>query len=312
MSAASKHCGRDEPGECDLHLARSFLELIGADSLSETVVFQTFDEVELADGTKRRDQRLTRTLLGPFDRIAAELVELNARGAGIFVTVNHTDITGRRKAENIIGIRAIWHEDDSGSPISFALEPSLTVETSPGKFHRWWLCKGISPEDHQGVMQTMVDQYGSDHRARDLARVLRVPGFYHRKRMPFLVRILGLHASGFPALSYTRDQILRAFPPTSRTSVAAPLAAPSDSNYAELFRALGYIDAEDREVDQGGGPTDLNCVEFGQPSSLHCVRAVVACAIPHAGAAAMAQSGPGSFGPVAHRGLLWGRRSYRC
>jgi hypothetical protein len=66
------------------------------------------------------------------------------------------------------------------------------------------------------VIERLIASYGSDPGAKDISRVLRVPGFINRKREePFQVRIVKVH----PQLRrYTRNEILRAFPPT----VAAP------------------------------------------------------------------------------------------
>ena len=58
------------------------------------------------------------------------------RGAAVFVAVNETDGNGRCK-ENIKSVRAVFQEDDSGYRGSFPLEPSMVVESSPGRFHRY-------------------------------------------------------------------------------------------------------------------------------------------------------------------------------
>ena len=58
------------------------------------------------------------------------LVNLNRQKFGCFVTVNKTDGTGR-KAENIIGLRAVFiDQDDKIGEITkpLALPPSTTVK----------------------------------------------------------------------------------------------------------------------------------------------------------------------------------------
>ena len=117
---------------------------------------------------------------------ANEVVNLYEMGAGVFITVNETDLTGRN-SENIKRVRSIWQEDDHEHRGPFPLDPSLVVESSPGKFHRYWVVKDDWPADEQGrtdfaaVMERMVASYGSDKNAKDISRVLRVPGFLHRK-----------------------------------------------------------------------------------------------------------------------------------
>ena len=68
--------------------------------------------------------------------------------------------------------------------------------------------------------------YGSCGGAKGINRVLRLPGFLHRKNpaAPFMVRIV--KASG---ARYTREQIMKAFPPVDRIVAArrrARTAAP--------------------------------------------------------------------------------------
>ena len=58
------------------------------------------------------------------------------RGAAVFVAVNETDGSSRCK-ENITRVRAVFQEDDNGYRGSFPLEPSMVVESSPGRFHRY-------------------------------------------------------------------------------------------------------------------------------------------------------------------------------
>jgi hypothetical protein len=89
------------------------------------------------------------------------------------------------------------------------IEPNIVVETSPGKAHYYFLCEGIAKSEFTGIETRLIDDYGSDPNAKDLARVLRLPGFYHNKKKPHLVKIS--HESG--SLPYSRDAIIKAFPP---------------------------------------------------------------------------------------------------
>jgi len=168
----------------DRAAAERFLLLL--DESAEQWTFQTFD-----DNKARKDGTLARVINGSLEDCYWELVSLNEIGAGVFVTVNQTDGRGR-KVENIRRIRAVWHEDDAGRSMRFPLTPDITVASSPGKFHRYWLVDGLTTCQFRQVMETMIHTYGSDPNAKDLARVLRLPGFYHKKdpSRPFLVRIV--------------------------------------------------------------------------------------------------------------------------
>src|SRR6516164_8491694 len=98
--------------------------------------FQTFD-----DNRDRKDPALVRVRNGTLAEHWNELVELNNRGAGIYVTINRTNLTGR-KTENIIGIRATFVDLD-GSPLEPVQaegvpRPFIINETSPGRWHVYW------------------------------------------------------------------------------------------------------------------------------------------------------------------------------
>src|SRR5262249_5560427 len=113
----------------DRKVAGAFLRLL--DSTAEAFTFQTFDDSKLEG--HEPDPRLARVTSNH-----EEVVALYMRGAGVYITVNQTDLVGR-KSPNILRVRAVWQEDDDGHGGPFPLQPSLTVESSPGKFHRYWL-----------------------------------------------------------------------------------------------------------------------------------------------------------------------------
>ena len=148
-----------------------------------------------------------------------ELQKEQDKGAAIFVVVNETDGNGR-KNENVKRIRCVFQEDDDGYDGAFPLIPSLVVESSPGRFHRYWLIADNWPADEQGrgdftaVMQRLVTSYGSDKHATDISRVLRLPGFWHRKGAPFMVRIVEANGQ-----RYRRAEIVAAFPSVPREPI---------------------------------------------------------------------------------------------
>ena len=80
-------------------------------------------------------------------------------GAAVFVAVNETDGNGRCK-ENIVRVRTVFQEDDSGYRGSFPLEPSMVVESSPARFHRYWLAADHWPADERG--RADFDHVGTD------------------------------------------------------------------------------------------------------------------------------------------------------
>jgi hypothetical protein len=236
----------EEPPPVDLAEANRFLKLL--DPNAKQFTFQIFDEKRV-DGTPI-NRELARVIPAPSLSEARRLYE---RGAGVYVTVNETDGTGR-ESKNVKRVRAVWQEDDGGHDGALPLEPSLVVETSPGHFHRYWLVRDDWPTDEQGradhrfVMERMIKSHGSDPNAKDLSRVLRIPGFLHRKdpAAPHMIRIVS--DSG---RRYSRAEILKAFPPVERAkkAKAAPEAkAGRKESLARIRDALRSIPADERQV----------------------------------------------------------------
>ena len=182
----------------DISAAEHFLTQL--DEAAEYWTFQTFDD----DG-RRKDPGLARIIHGAMEEHSETLSDLNQRGAGVFVTINETDFRGRKRG-NIQRVRAVWQEDD-GAGTHLPLEPHIVVESSPGKYHRYIFVDGLELDEHRSVQQVLVDRYGSDPCAKDVSRVLRLPGFYHRKGEPHLARIV----EESHAQPYSRKDILIAF-----------------------------------------------------------------------------------------------------
>ena len=208
------------------------------DEGEESFTFQTFDDLK-----SRKNPELTKVLHGSIEEHFDELVRLNNQGAGIFVTVNKTDLTGR-KSENIVAVRCVFQEADRPDVPIPDLEATITVETSPGKCHRYWVTEPCDEAlaEFKPVMQTLVDKFGSDPNARDICRVLRLPGFYHMKdtAQPHLVKI----TSQSMAAPYSWDLIKEAIPPrviSSNTQVRSLAKFDSIENPLKIKSALNSI-----------------------------------------------------------------------
>lgn len=113
----------------------------------------------------------------------SSLVKLNNQGYGIFFTVNETDGQGR-KAENIIRVRALFVDLD-GAPVDpvldASLEPHIIVESSPGKYHAYWLLRNVPLDNFKPLQQALARRFNGDPSVADLPRLMRVPGFFHQK-----------------------------------------------------------------------------------------------------------------------------------
>ena len=218
----------------DRDQADRFLRLLDEDA--ERFTFQTFD-----DSKARKDNRLVRVLHGTLAEHWPELCRLNQAGAGVFVAVNETDLRGR-KTDNIVRVRAIFQEADRPGCPELPTVPHIVVASSPGKHHRYILVDGCPLDGFGPLQERMVESYGSDPNAKDLARVLRLPGLYHQKDPdhPRLVRITA--ESGELPLAY--DEAMRIFPPVVRQPRPAPADTGAPANLAEVQSALSAIDPD--------------------------------------------------------------------
>ena len=172
----------------DINQAQRFLTLLAGD---EPLTFQTFD-----DGATK-NPKLARILHGNLEEHTTTLSALNAQGAGVFVMVNCGDGLGR-KAANVTGIRALFVDLD-GAPLEPVLaagvEPHLTIESSTGRYHAYWLVTDCTFEQFTQLQAALAIKFNSDPKVKDLPRVMRLPGFWHKKGEPYQTRILHENAA---------------------------------------------------------------------------------------------------------------------
>lgn len=166
-----------------MNQAQRFLTLLAG---VEPVTFQTFD-----DGASK-NPKLARILHGNLEEHAAALSALNAQGAGVFVMVNRGDGLGR-KAANVTGIRALFVDLD-GAPLEPVLaagvKPHITIESSADRYHAYWLVYDCALEQFTQLQAALAAKFNSDPKVKDLPRVMRLPGFWHKKAEPFQNRII--------------------------------------------------------------------------------------------------------------------------
>lgn len=164
--------------------------------------FLTFDD------SKKKDRKLTKVY---HKNSPLMLAAKNSAGAGIFLTINETDGKGRKK-ENIIRVRAVFADLD-GAPLKPVLDynPSLVVESSPGRYHAYWLTDDIPLDWFPSLQQSIANLFGGDN-IKDLSRVMRIPGYYHCKREPVLSKILYTNSRE----KYSLVELQEMFPKTSK------------------------------------------------------------------------------------------------
>ena len=176
----------------DLEQTHRFLNILAKD---EPVTFQTFsdrDELKVKrPGKKDYDPNakiMHGTLSTPED--AELLTRLNSKGAGVYVMVNAGDSQGRT-AKNVVRVRALFIDTDGAPhPADLPLEPHLVVQSSPGRWHLYWLVDGVLLDSFMTLQKALAEHYGTDPSVNDLPRVMRLPGFYHCKAEPVRVELL--------------------------------------------------------------------------------------------------------------------------
>jgi hypothetical protein len=168
------------------------------------------------------------------------LVKQNARGAGIFVTVNETDGNGRKET-NIRRIRAGFVDLD-GSPIepvnNAELKPQITMESSLGRYQAYWCFNGRMPlKVFEPLQKELAARFGGDPAVHDLPRVMRLAGFIHRKEKdkPFLSHIVAINGIELPRASI----LLKTFRPAKKKrEEAPPPSPPQDDELREQWKKL--------------------------------------------------------------------------
>lgn len=137
---------------------------------------------------------------------------------GTFFAVNELDKsldpTKQRTNKMVTRCRAVWLDDDSGGGLrdlkDFPIKPNLIVNSSENKYHYYWLTSTTEFEEWESMMDAIQFRYMGDKGAKDLARVLRLPGFNHHKAEPYMVTHDVIREK-----PYSWDAIKTAFPPMS-------------------------------------------------------------------------------------------------
>lgn len=189
--------------------AKRFLDLISSSSAHWH--FQTFSDDKSSKGGS--------TPQGPFDSMMSDQLDVfNKHGNGIFVAINqHSPNKPRRKNTTTV-INAIFADfDDSDtalgqvSAMADLLMPTVTVESSPGKYHVYYALSRPDTIPLAGFpkwQRKIANDFGADKSITDTSRVMRLPGYVHQKSTPHLVRIVPEFTSG---KRYGLDDLVSAF-----------------------------------------------------------------------------------------------------
>lgn len=174
----------------DYQQAERFLQLL--DSKADNFSFRTFD-----DSDKKRPA-LVKNLYGSLSHHWDALCRLNNNGAGVFVVINETKPNGTTD-QDVTRIRAVYPDFDTEQSANVRLaemqakmgtKPTIYVESSPQKHHAYWIADGIELAEFRPMQKAVISLFDSDKSVHNESRVMRMPGFFHRKGEPFLTRII--------------------------------------------------------------------------------------------------------------------------
>lgn len=241
------------PAKINIADAEKFLNLFG---VQKPQTFQAFSERNKKSGNKDP----AKIFHGTFAEHKDELVALNHEGYAICILINKGNQLGR-KGTDIKAIRAIFVDLDGAPPDpvkNAKIKVHAAVESSPDRFHGYWLVKGCLLKDFKNIQKAIAAKYDGDPVVCDLPRVMRLPGFIHWKGKPFTSKLLACKPS-LP--QYTVEQIIEGLkldvdldsdrksklPPATKEPEVGKLV-DSDPIAENIQVALAYIPADDREI----------------------------------------------------------------
>ncbi len=127
----------------------------------------------------------------------AKLADIQARGCGVFTSVNGSTTGGRGKNDIDI-FRAVFMDSDGAPfPDQWPIPPHAIVKRDDTHFHAYWFIDGDCSAMEWMIAQKQIAlHFGSDESMVNPDRVMRVPGFMHQKSLDnrVLYELAELHA----------------------------------------------------------------------------------------------------------------------
>jgi len=169
------------------YMRRSLKTFLSAWFSTDQHTFQVLPEADWCTGRPR-------VMHGQSDSLFDTLMHLNKAGNSIHVSINDTDLKGR-KLENITKINGFVLDLD-GAPvkpvIDFTLEhgfePTIVVESSPGRYHFYWRVKSCNFSDFKRIQRAIALRFDGDLQCC-VNKTMRLPGFFHLKGDPHFVKL---------------------------------------------------------------------------------------------------------------------------
>ena len=123
----------------------------------------------------------------------------------------------------------IWSDLDTCDPEELLVEPSVVIESSPGRYQALWaLEKPLEPDDAEDISRRIAYRHadaGADRSGWDLTQLLRVPGTYNYKYNLVTpeVKVISANRNVYRASDF------KEYPETAGyQKVTIPIPAPED------------------------------------------------------------------------------------
>jgi hypothetical protein len=248
---------------CDKTEAARFL--VALDHRAAHHTFQTFD-----DNADIKSPKLASVFNGTLQKNWIQLTDLSSRGAGVFITVNETNLRGR-EASDIVRVRTLFVDLDGASldvikNDTEVPQPHITVESSPNHWHVYWLVNNVPLGAFRRLQQFLIKRFGGDPKVHDLPRVLRLPGFPHQKikhgvvSTPFLSRIESINKAAPYDVEIFASLMASAAPFNDSDDNTVDGIEPYINDDATDETKLAVIKSKYADVDQEKIQAALDCV----------------------------------------------------
>jgi len=236
-------------GAGDLACLQEAQKMLDVLDTSGNFTFQTFD-----DDKDRKSSTFAHIRHGSISDQFSYLNHLNVSDkVGIFVTINETDLEGR-KAKNVKRVRAVFVDFDKKNPnrleqlAQLPLPPTMVVESSPEKHHAYWVVNSgeIAFDVFRDLQKALIQYFahdGADKSVHDLPRVLRLAGFFHKKEEPYKSNVVHI------GKAYSAEKIInwvKSFDKTPQRSIQGQSIKSFEKTTLENVRqALKNIPSDD-------------------------------------------------------------------
>lgn len=201
---------------------------------------------------------------GPHFAVKKNLEKDNEAGCGVHFCVHPTDLRGR-KTENILSVGS-YIADDIKLLDDYPLEPTVVVETSPGNYSAMWRVIDAPKESYVHVLEHIALILDGDKSGLMLNKTMRLAGYLHKKRQPFLSQLVFSDANN----TYRYHDFLEMF---CVPEYSPPKPVPTSIS--------SYLNRNNKKTRQEGIQGNVVSVRSAQPGQRNEVLFKQAAAVSH-------------------------------